>query len=218
VRLWGVLIVLAWATPGFAAPNPLKKECDAARGKRPVTAVNPLAIKLTKSSEPVRSATLRRFVQCGYRNKQFVRAIETEILTINTQDRGNVQFDTKVATQGKSYFIECETELNVPLAKLVKGFKAPLYLSCVHRIARLDGGEPDRVTGVHSFKPKPGTLEITAAKGMTMTLRFDATVENQFEVVRLDGEASGAMSNAIEVVNCPPRNPRSRSPVPAPCG
>lgn len=216
MRLIAVFLVLVCASPAFAGTS-LKQECDAARGKQPVTATNPLAVRLAKSSEPIRGATLQRFVQCGYRNKKFVRALESLVLTITTQDRGDVQFDTKVPGQAKSYFVECVTELGTPLGKLVKGFKGPLALSCVHRIYRTDGREPDRVTGVNSYKPEQGTLAVTARKGMTLTLRFDATVENSFETLRLDGEAAGAMSNTLQVFDCPTKN-NSRAPVPPPCG
>lgn len=212
-----VWVLLACATPVLAAPSTLKQECDAARGRQPVTTTNPLAVRVTKSSAPIRGATLQRFVQCGYRNKKLVRALESLVLTITTEDRGDVQFDTKVPGQGTSYFVECVTELNTPLAKLVKGYKAPLGLSCVHRIYRTDGREPDRVTGVNAYKRERGTLEVASAKGMTLTLRFDATVINRFEKLRLDGEASGAMSNTLQVFDCPTQR-NSRAPIPPPCG
>lgn len=56
-----VWVLLACATPVLAAPSTLKQECDAARGKQPVTATNPLAVRVTKSSAPIRGATLQRF-------------------------------------------------------------------------------------------------------------------------------------------------------------
>ena len=210
-----MIVIVCAASVASAAPS-LEQECNAAKGKPYVAPKDkPLAIKLAKSSDPVRSITVRRVVQCGYKNNKFVRALESIWLELATGERGEVQFDTKNPTQTRDYYVECEVGLPA-LGKLVKGAKAAPGVSCVHRIHRKDGGEADRVTGVDSFKNGPASIEVKARSGWNITLLLTGQAQNQFETVRLDVEASGAMSNAVQVFGCPTKP--TKQAVPPPCG
>jgi len=210
-----IIAIVCAASVATAAPS-LEQECNAAKGKPLVAPKDkPLAIKLTKSSDPVRSIVIRRNVQCGYKNNKFVRALESIWLELATGERGEVQFDTKNPTQTRDYYVECTVGLPA-LTKLVKGAKAAPGISCVHRIHRKDGGEADRVTGVSSFKNGPGTIEVTARNGWNITLRLTGEAQNQFETVHVDVEGSGAMTNTVQVFGCPTKP--TKQYVPPPCG
>lgn len=202
------------ASVATAAPS-LEQECNAARAKpKAAPKDNPLAIRLAKSSDPLRKVLVRRYVQCGYKNGKFLRALENVYYFIETQDRGDVQFDTKNPSQTKRYYVECESALP-SLDKLVKGATSPIGLSCVHRIYRTDGGA-DRVTGVDTFKNGPGTLEVLARNGWNITVQLTGEAKNPYETVRVDVQATGALTNSVQVFTCPTKP--SKRPTPAPCG
>ena len=210
-----LIVIVCAASVASAAPSSLEQECNAAKGQRYVApADKPLALRLAKSSDPVRSIVVRRIVQCGYKNNKFVRALENIYLVLATGERGQVQFNTGNGAQTKDYYIECEMVLP-SITKLVKGAKTPVTVSCVHRIHRKDGGEADRVTGVNSYKNGPGTLEVKARSAYSITLLLTGEAQNQFETVRLDVEATGTMTNSVQVFGCPTKP--TRQAVPPPC-
>jgi hypothetical protein len=196
-----------------ASPADLRAECDAARGKAPVQAA-PLAYKASKHSEPIRAVILKRFVQCGYTAGTLVNAIETIYLQVDTQDRGDVQFDTKNPQQTTRYYVECEGAVRATRADLRAGFVASwnktFTLPCVHRIYRVDGAGTDRVTGAYTYRPQQATFEVVAVKGGKLEFRFDVTVANPFETLHLQAEASGPMPATIQVFDCSPPKENTR--------
>jgi hypothetical protein len=221
MRCLVILLVLA-AAPAFAAPPAhLQKECDAARAAKPAPSAATLTFRVSKSSEPIKTIRLRRIVQCGYKNGALANALESIYLEVATKDRGDVQFDTKVPNQSKRYFAECEGALRAALPDLKKGFSVAwpkaFTLPCHHRIYRTDGKEPDRVTGVNTYKVQQAKLDVLDMTAGVIKVAIDVTVENSFENMRLQAQAEGPIANSVQVWDCAPPPAGTRPELPPPC-
>jgi len=224
MRILAVWVVLA-CTPAAADPpgrtRALDKECAAARRARPVATTGQLTFKTSMRSEPIRSVAIERTLSCGYRNGKLSRAIESIDVHLVTPERGTIQFDTRNPGQTKRYFVECVGAIRAGLADLHKGFAATwprtFTLPCVHRIYRRDGREPDRVTGIHSFRVLRATLGVLDAGSAGVTIDLDATVGNRFETLRLQARGTGKVATTVQVFDCEPPKPGTRPVVPPPC-
>jgi hypothetical protein len=224
-----VILLLLAAAPAFAAPPAhLQKECDAARASKPaqtpaaaLRSTSTLTFRVSKSSEPIKTIRLRRIVQCGYKSGVLANALESIYLEVATKDRGDVQFDTKMPGQSKRYFAECEGGLRAALPDLKKGFSVAspkgFTLPCHHRIYRTDGKEPDRVTGAYTYKPQQAKLDVLDLTADAIKIAIDVTVENKFEIMRLQAQAEGPIANSVQVWDCAPPKPGTRPELPPPC-
>jgi len=199
-----VLVMLA----GTAVADPLAKECDARHGK-PTRATPDRALALKSTGEPLARITVRRHVMCGYENGVLARSVEHVYLYIASQDRPDAHFSTGAAGMGPRYFIECENAIQLAAGKVA------YQPSCVHEMYDAKG-QPNRITGVDSFRGQPTTLELVTASTTAVALAFDITIGNRYETVRLAAKAKGAVTTTVQTFDCAPQG-NSKKPRPEVC-